>query len=103
MEREDLRKQLAALHAALGDGESVGPEARELLQAVMDDIQRVLDIEEGEEQPEGLVDRLREADVPSKRIARQVWEVLVFMIWHGIFVEARITPEIPEPVYPVRL
>lgn len=61
MEREDLREQLAALHAALGDGESVGPEARELLRAVMDDIQRVLDIEEGDEQPEGLVDRLREA------------------------------------------
>lgn len=61
MEREDLREQLAALHTALGDGESVGPEARELLRAVMDDIQRVLDIEEGEEQPEGLVDRLRDA------------------------------------------
>jgi len=27
----------------------------------------------------------------------------VFMIWHGIFVEGRIRPEIPEPVYPVRL
>lgn len=62
MEREDLREQLAALHAALGDdGESVGPEARELLRAVMDDIQRVLDVEEGDEQPEGLVDRLRDA------------------------------------------
>src|SRR4051794_41634187 len=51
----------------------------------------------------GLLTRLREAEVPSKRIARQVWEVLVFMIWHGIFVEERIHPEIPEPVYPVRL
>ncbi|WP_164703411.1 asparagine synthetase B, partial [Modestobacter sp. KNN46-3] len=51
----------------------------------------------------GLLDRLREAEVPSKRIARQVWEVLVFMIWHGIFVEERITPEIPEPAYPVRM
>ncbi|MGY1840428.1 MULTISPECIES: asparagine synthase (glutamine-hydrolyzing) [unclassified Modestobacter] len=50
-----------------------------------------------------LLDRLRQAETPSKRIARQVWEVLVFMIWHGIFVEERITPQIPEPVYPVRL
>jgi asparagine synthase (glutamine-hydrolysing) len=50
-----------------------------------------------------LLARLREAEVPSKRIARQVWEVLVFMVWHGIFVEERIHPEIPEPVYPVRL
>jgi asparagine synthase (glutamine-hydrolysing) len=39
----------------------------------------------------------------SKRIARQVWEVLVFMVWHGIFVEERIKPQIPETVYPVRL
>jgi asparagine synthase (glutamine-hydrolysing) len=23
------------------------------------------------------------------------------MLWHGIFVEQRITPEIPEPQYPV--
>ena len=41
--------------------------------------------------------------MPSKRIARQVWEVLVFMVWHGIFVEERIRPEIPETVYPVSL
>ena len=51
----------------------------------------------------GLLDRLRGAEVPSKRIARQVWEVLVFMVWHGIFVEDRIRPQIPETVYPVRL
>jgi asparagine synthase (glutamine-hydrolysing) len=25
------------------------------------------------------------------------------MIWHGIFVEERIRPEIPQTVYPVRL
>jgi hypothetical protein len=61
VEKEDLREQLAALHAALGDGESVGPEARELLRAVMEDIERVLDIEAGDERDEGLVDRLREA------------------------------------------
>src|ERR671926_1618936 len=46
---------------------------------------------------------LRTADQPSKRVARQVWEILVFMVWHGIFVEERIKPEIPETVYPVTL
>jgi asparagine synthase (glutamine-hydrolysing) len=51
----------------------------------------------------GLLDRLRRDEVPSKRVARQVWEVLVFMVWHGIFVEERIRPEIPETVYPVQL
>jgi hypothetical protein len=25
------------------------------------------------------------------------------LLWHGIFVEKRIRPIIPEPVYPVRL
>jgi asparagine synthase (glutamine-hydrolysing) len=35
--------------------------------------------------------------------SRKIWTLLVFMIWHGIFVEDRIRPEIPEPVYPVRL
>jgi len=35
--------------------------------------------------------------------SRQLWALLVFMLWHGIFVEHRIKPEIPEPVYPVRL
>jgi asparagine synthase (glutamine-hydrolysing) len=33
--------------------------------------------------------------------SRKIWTLLVFMIWHGIFVEGRIRPEIPEPVYPV--
>jgi asparagine synthase (glutamine-hydrolysing) len=35
--------------------------------------------------------------------SRKIWTLLVFMIWHGIFVDGRIQPEIPEPVYPVRL
>jgi asparagine synthase (glutamine-hydrolysing) len=35
--------------------------------------------------------------------SRQLWALLVFMLWHAIFVERRITPEIPEPVYPVKL
>lgn len=61
MERQHLREQLAALHQALADAESVGPEARELLRDVMEDIQRLLEIEEREAEPEGLVERLREA------------------------------------------
>jgi asparagine synthase (glutamine-hydrolysing) len=35
--------------------------------------------------------------------SRKIWTLLVLLIWHGIFVEQRIRPEIPEPVYPVRL
>lgn len=33
--------------------------------------------------------------------SRRIWALLVFMLWHGIFIENRITPEIPEPQYPV--
>src|SRR4051794_1138916 len=35
--------------------------------------------------------------------SRKLWTLLVFMVWHGIFVEERIKPEVPETVYPVRL
>ncbi|GAA5058547.1 asparagine synthase (glutamine-hydrolyzing) [Nocardia callitridis] len=35
--------------------------------------------------------------------SRRLWTVLVFMIWHGIFVEDRIKPQIQEPTYPVSL
>ncbi|MCU1689695.1 MAG: asparagine synthase [Jatrophihabitantaceae bacterium] len=35
--------------------------------------------------------------------SRKIWTVLVFIIWHGIFVEGRIVPVVPEPVYPVSL
>jgi asparagine synthase (glutamine-hydrolysing) len=35
--------------------------------------------------------------------SRKIWTLLVFLIWHGIFVEQRITPDVPEPTYPVRL
>jgi len=34
--------------------------------------------------------------------SRRIWAVLVFMLWHGIFVEQRITPAVPEPCYPVQ-
>jgi asparagine synthase (glutamine-hydrolysing) len=35
--------------------------------------------------------------------SRQIWALLVFMIWHGIFIEHRIKPDVPEPSYPVKL
>ncbi|WP_280294531.1 hypothetical protein [Nocardia abscessus] len=35
--------------------------------------------------------------------SRRLWTLLVLMVWHGIFVEDRIKPEIQEPVYPVSL
>ncbi|KQU02613.1 asparagine synthase [Rhodococcus sp. Leaf7] len=35
--------------------------------------------------------------------SRRLWTVLIFMVWHGIFVEKRIVPAIAEPTYPVRL
>ncbi|MBP2334377.1 asparagine synthase (glutamine-hydrolyzing) [Saccharothrix coeruleofusca] len=35
--------------------------------------------------------------------SRRIWALLVFMIWHGIFVEGRIRPAVPEPHYPVKL
>ena len=35
--------------------------------------------------------------------SRRLWTVLAFMIWHGIFVEKRIDPQIDEREYPVSL
>ncbi len=35
--------------------------------------------------------------------SRRLWALLVFMIWHGIFVEGRLSPRVPEPQYPVKL
>ena len=35
--------------------------------------------------------------------SRRIWTMLVFLLWHGIFVERRITPEIPAPHYPVKI
>lgn len=35
--------------------------------------------------------------------SRRLWTVLAFMVWHGIFVEERITPQIEEKDYPVDL
>jgi asparagine synthase (glutamine-hydrolysing) len=35
--------------------------------------------------------------------SRRLWTLLVFMLWHGITVERRIRPEVPEPAYPVQV
>ena len=35
--------------------------------------------------------------------SRRIWTILVFLLWHGIFVTGAITPAIPEEHYPVRL
>ncbi|MEJ5998566.1 asparagine synthase (glutamine-hydrolyzing) [Corynebacterium sp. H130] len=35
--------------------------------------------------------------------SRRLWTVLAFMIWHGIFMEGRIDPQIEEKDYPVEL
>ncbi|TVT53677.1 asparagine synthase (glutamine-hydrolyzing) [Amycolatopsis rhizosphaerae] len=35
--------------------------------------------------------------------SRRIWALVVFMLWHGIFVEHRIKPEVPEPAYPVKI
>ena len=29
--------------------------------------------------------------------------MLIFMLWHAIFVEHRVVPQITEPTYPVEL
>jgi asparagine synthase (glutamine-hydrolysing) len=35
--------------------------------------------------------------------SRRLWTVLIFMLWHAIFVEGTVTPDIKEPTYPVQL
>jgi asparagine synthase (glutamine-hydrolysing) len=60
-------------------------------------------------QAEHLIDRgaalrlLDEHRTGPHDYSRKIWTLLVFMVWHGIFVEERIRPEVPEPAYPVRL
>ncbi|HZU50193.1 MAG TPA: asparagine synthase (glutamine-hydrolyzing) [Mycobacterium sp.] len=34
---------------------------------------------------------------------RRLWTVLIFMLWHAIFVEHSVLPQIKEPHYPVQL
>ncbi|HEX2213635.1 MAG TPA: asparagine synthase (glutamine-hydrolyzing), partial [Mycobacterium sp.] len=35
--------------------------------------------------------------------SRRLWTLLIFMLWHAIFVEHSVTPTISEPHYPVQL
>jgi asparagine synthase (glutamine-hydrolysing) len=35
--------------------------------------------------------------------SRRLWTVLIFMLWHAIFVEGSVVPRISEPQYPVQL
>ena len=35
--------------------------------------------------------------------SRRLWTMLIFMLWHAIFVEGSVTPAISEPTYPVQL
>ena len=35
--------------------------------------------------------------------SRRLWTVLIFLLWHAIFVEHSVVPAISEPQYPVRL
>lgn len=35
--------------------------------------------------------------------SRRLWTVLIFMLWHAVFVEGSVTPRIEEPHYPVQL
>ena len=35
--------------------------------------------------------------------SRRLWTVLIFMLWHAIFVEHSVVPQIAEPQYPVQL
>jgi asparagine synthase (glutamine-hydrolysing) len=35
--------------------------------------------------------------------SRRLWTVLIFMLWHAIFVEHSVVPRIGEPQYPIQL
>ncbi|MBV9723075.1 MAG: asparagine synthase (glutamine-hydrolyzing) [Mycobacterium sp.] len=35
--------------------------------------------------------------------SRRLWTLLIFTLWHAIFVEHSVVPQISEPVYPVQL
>jgi len=35
--------------------------------------------------------------------SRRLWTVLIFLLWHAIFVERSIVPQISEPQYPIQL
>ncbi|MFL6123805.1 asparagine synthetase B family protein, partial [Actinophytocola sp.] len=50
-----------------------------------------------------VLDLLEEHRTGERDRSRQLWALLVFMLWHGIFVENRIKVRVPEPAYPVKL
>jgi asparagine synthase (glutamine-hydrolysing) len=60
-------------------------------------------------QTDGLIDRpavgrmLDEHRTGAADHSRRLWTVLIFMLWHSIFVEHRVVPRISEPTYPVQL
>lgn len=62
-----------------------------------------------ESQTDHLIDkaqvlRMLEEHHPTERDhSRRLWTILAFMIWHGIFIEDRIQPEIEQRDYPVDL
>ena len=46
---------------------------------------------------------LDEHRVGTSDHSRRLWTVLIFMLWHAIFVEHSVVPQISEPQYPVEL
>ena len=60
-------------------------------------------------QTDGLVDKpavarmLDEHRTGAADHSRRLWTVLIFMLWHAIFVERSVVPQIAEPTYPVQL
>jgi asparagine synthase (glutamine-hydrolysing) len=52
---------------------------------------------------QGVLALLEEHREGQRDRSRQIWALLVFMLWHGIFIEHRIKPDVPEPVYPVKV
>ena len=35
--------------------------------------------------------------------SRRLWTVLIFLLWHAVFVDRTVVPTIGEPQYPVQL
>ena len=60
MPDKDLRRRIEELHAELERGEPVDAESKRLLEALTDDIDRVLDPEDEANDTESLADRLAE-------------------------------------------
>jgi asparagine synthase (glutamine-hydrolysing) len=46
---------------------------------------------------------LDEHRVGASDHSRRLWTVLIFMLWHAIFIDGSVTPQISEPSYPVQL